>query len=230
MSGKRPSTSKKGMAASESTDSFALELAGSSSQSMNLGTMASVQEANDRSVEEDKKSDAAVPDAMTAVPASDPKGVVTLPPQYMRVLEGHTGPINSVAFSHDGRRVASGSDDETVRVWSLSGGQIKLIRTLAGHKGAVRKVLFSSVGLLYAVDDTSIKVWEPTTGKLFKSMELKVSQFAYSPRGDCFAVGENGSLKIYGAATLDVLMSAELMTAKVTAAWSEYCSVKAWVV
>jgi WD40 repeat protein len=39
-----------------------------------------------------------------------------------QMLEGHMRSVNSVAFSHNGRRLASGSDDETVRIWDAETG------------------------------------------------------------------------------------------------------------
>ena len=47
-------------------------------------------------------------------------------------LEGHTSEVRSVAVSPDGSTIASGSDDRTVRVWSLADGS--LLHTLYGHR------------------------------------------------------------------------------------------------
>ena len=51
------------------------------------------------------------------------------------VLEGHTGAIKSVAFSNDSTRIASGSEDKSVRVWDASTG-MELIK-LKGHSSGV---------------------------------------------------------------------------------------------
>ncbi|MGC8001180.1 WD40 repeat domain-containing protein, partial [Salmonella enterica] len=54
--------------------------------------------------------------------------------EQLRILKGHSGAINSVAYSPDGMTLASGSTDETIRLWDAQTGE--QIRILAGHSGA----------------------------------------------------------------------------------------------
>lgn len=79
-------------------------------------------------------------------------------------LEGHTGMILSVAFSPDGRQIATGSLDSTVKVWNATTGA--LLHSLAGHTGRVIRVNFSqdSSRIVSGSDDNTIKVWNPSTG------------------------------------------------------------------
>ena len=59
-------------------------------------------------------------------------------------LKGHSSSVLSVAFSPDGKRVATGSSDQIVRLWDVATGQ-ELIK-LPGHSSGVAYVVFSSDG------------------------------------------------------------------------------------
>jgi len=66
--------------------------------------------------------------------------------------------VTSVAFNADGRRVLSGSRDETLQLWDVSDGQC--LSTFEGRRGWVRQAAFSPDGLTaVSVDEAMMKVW-----------------------------------------------------------------------
>jgi hypothetical protein len=75
-------------------------------------------------------------------------------------FRAHTGPVFSVCFSPDGTRLASASQDQTVKVWDAHKGQEVL--TLQGHTLPVLSVCFSPDGtrLASASQDQTVKVWD----------------------------------------------------------------------
>ena len=74
-------------------------------------------------------------------------------------LIGHTGPINGAAFSPDGGRVVTGSEDNTARVWDLSGAT-PAATVLEGHRGPVSSVAFSPDGRRVVTGSADNTVWD----------------------------------------------------------------------
>src|SRR5690349_2060502 len=91
-----------------------------------------------------------------------------LPPgvKLLRALEGHKDIVNGVAFDPAGKVLASGSNDQTIRLWDITNGQ--LLRTLEGHEKNVLSVAFDPTGRLLATgsDDQTVKLWDATSGNL----------------------------------------------------------------
>ena len=71
-----------------------------------------------------------------------------------------------MAFSPDGKRIASGSGDKTVRVWDAATGQ-PVGQPLTGHTDGVTSVAFSPDGkrIVSGSDDKTVRVWDAATGQ-----------------------------------------------------------------
>jgi WD40 repeat protein len=80
--------------------------------------------------------------------------------EEIRTLSGHSGSITSISISPDGKHLASGSNDKSIKIWELSSG--REIVTLKGHSDIVSSVDFSSDGnyLVSGSCDNTVLVWK----------------------------------------------------------------------
>ena len=110
----------------------------------------------------------------------------------MRALIGHTDRVRSVAFSPDGNKIASGSWDDTIRLWDTNTGE--QLQTLTGHTDDVNSVAFSPDGntIASASDDYTIRLWNAHTGEQLQTLTGHTSpsySVAFSPDGNTIASG-----------------------------------------
>ena len=107
-------------------------------------------------------------------------------------LRGHSGGVNSLDWSSDGKMLASGSDDGTIILWDPING--KRLATLTGHVDRINSVAFNPAGtkIVSASADNNVIVWDITQDQLAKSLEGhsgEITSLVWSSDGNRLASG-----------------------------------------
>jgi WD40 repeat protein/energy-coupling factor transporter ATP-binding protein EcfA2 len=120
-------------------------------------------------------------------------------------LVGHNDGVWSVSFSPDGKTLATGSEDKTIKLWNVETGEE--IGTLSGHNGSVYSVSFSSDGKTLATgsEDKTIKLWNVETGEEIGTLSGhngSVYSVSFSSDGKTLATGsEDKTIKLWNVET-----------------------------
>ncbi|MDM0002981.1 WD40 repeat domain-containing protein [Variovorax sp. J22P240] len=128
------------------------------------------------------------------------------PLEFIRLV-GHQGAVNSVAFSPDGTRVVSASDDRTLRLWNAAtGGPIG--EPLSADREGITCAAFSPDGtrIVSASYGGSLRLWDAVEGRLVEELpsghEGTVNSVAFSPDGTRIVSASNDrTLRLWDAAT-----------------------------
>ncbi len=114
--------------------------------------------------------------------------------------------VNSVAFNSDGKTIASGSSDGTIRLWNAHTG--KFIKYLVGHTKSVNSVAFSPNGkTLISVGAEGVCLWDVNTGEYIEDVPIPAVSAAFSPDGRTCAIGSETGISVRNAHTFNLLKS-----------------------
>jgi WD40 repeat protein len=123
----------------------------------------------------------------------------------VRTFIGHTDEVMGIAVSSDGQYLATGSEDNTVKIWEIQTGN--LARTLEGHESWVSDVAFSSDGryVLTGSFDNTAKIWDLASGEAVFTLSDHADTIlgvAYSPDGAFVLTGSRDTTaKLWDAVT-----------------------------
>ena len=126
---------------------------------------------------------------------------------YNFIPSGHNDVVGSIAFSPDGKKIVSGSNDRTICIWDAQTGT-PIGELLRGHTNSVSSVSFSPDGtkIVSGSNDNTIRIWDAQTGaqigEPLTGHTDSVSSVSFSPDGAKIASGSSDStIRIWDAQT-----------------------------
>lgn len=137
-------------------------------------------------------------------------------------IEGHTNNVTALAVTRDGKFLATGSSDKTIRLWDLTGAAPRLARMYQGHSEEVSSLAFSPDGqtLASGSNDQSVRLWRVSLSdehQNYADHTAYVWTAAFSPDGKLIADGGADKVIYIRDAGGKVLHKLEGNTAPVTA-------------
>jgi WD40 repeat protein len=128
--------------------------------------------------------------AATAKPsASEPERIYT--------LDGGGSPTWGVAFSPQSHLLATGSEDQTAKLWDLATGHLR--HTLIGNAGTVGDVAFSPDGRMSATGNAQgfVTIWDVASGRRHDWLQGVWGPLAFSPGGRLLATAQDNQVKLW---------------------------------
>ncbi|MBW4578917.1 MAG: NACHT domain-containing protein [Tildeniella nuda ZEHNDER 1965/U140] len=150
------------------------------------------------------------PSAISRQTGNSPLSSPLSPYPSLLTLIGHTDWVWSIAFSPDGKTLASSSSDRTIKLWDVQTQQC--YKTLLGHAAAVRSIAFAastgkdptSACLVSGSDDRTVRLWNENGDclRMLQGHTSWISAVAFSPKGGLLASGsEDQSVRLWDSGT-----------------------------